>query len=311
MSTQTSATVAPVALTAPVIAIIPAFNEERSLGSVVLRLRNLVDEVIVVNDGSHDATAEVARLAGATVIDHPTNHGYGSAIRTGLEAAERRKPAAVVLMDADGQHRIEDVPLLLDPIVDGTADIAVGSRFMDERTRVPTIRRFAQHGLTLLTNVGSGVALTDSQSGMRAFGPRAIKSLLIRSASMSAASEMQFLASDAQLRVREVPIQVRYYEEVKRSPLTHGLDVLNGILLLISQRRPLMFFGLPGLALVLLSTFFGVDVLQTFERTRILLVGQLIGSVALSLVGVLALFTALVLNALQDLRRELHRQHAE
>src|SRR5919205_3605925 len=161
-----------------VVAIIPAFNEERSVGSVVLRLRPLVDQVIVVNDGSADHTPEVARLAGANVINHPENRGYGAAIKTGLEAAARLNPAAVVLLDADGQHRIEDVPTLLEPIVDGKADVVVGSRFVDGRTRVPTVRRFAQHGLTLLTNAGSGVALTDSQSGIRAFSPRAVRSLL-------------------------------------------------------------------------------------------------------------------------------------
>jgi glycosyltransferase involved in cell wall biosynthesis len=291
-----------------VVAIIPAYNEERSVGSVVLRLRPLADQVIVVNDGSADQTAEVARLAGATVVNHPVNRGYGAAIRTGLEAAARLNPAAVVLLDADGQHRIEDVPALLEPILDDAADVVVGSRFVDGRTRVPTVRRFAQHGLTLLTNAGSGVSLTDSQSGMRAFGPRAVRSLLSsRASSMAAASEMQFLASDADLRVQEVPIEIRYFQEVKRSAVSHGLDVLSGILQLISQRRPLMFFGLPGLALVILSVFFGLDVLFTFDRVKVLLVGQLIVTVAFFIVGVLTLFTAIVLNSLQGLRRELRR----
>jgi glycosyltransferase involved in cell wall biosynthesis len=291
-----------------VVAIIPAYNEERSVGSVVLRLRPLVDQIIVVNDGSADQTAEVARLAGATVVNHPVNRGYGAAIRTGLETVGRLNPAAVVLLDADGQHRIEDVPALLEPILDDAADVVVGSRFVDGRTRVPTVRRFAQHGLTLLTNAGSGVSLTDSQSGMRAFGPRAVRSLLSsRASSMAAASEMQFLASDADLRVQEVPIEIRYFQEVKRSALAHGLDVLSGILQLISQRRPLMFFGLPGLALVILSVFFGLDVLFTFDRVKVLLVGQLIVSVAFFIVGVLTLFTAIVLNSLQGLRRELRR----
>ena len=300
--------IAELAAPSRVVAIIPAFNEERSIGSVVLRLRPLVDQVIVVNDGSGDQTEEVARLAGAAVVNHGVNRGYGAAIRTGLEAAARLNPAAVVLLDADGQHRIEDVPTLLEPILGGNADVVVGSRFVDGRTRVPSVRRFAQHGLTLLTNAGSGVALTDSQSGMRAFSPRAVRSLLSsRSQSMAAASEMQFLASDADLRVQEVPIEIRYFQEVKRSALAHGLDVLSGILQLISQRRPLMFFGAPGLALVLLSLYFGLDVLFTFDRVKVLLVGQLIVSVAFFIVGVLTLFTAIMLNALHGLRRELRR----
>jgi hypothetical protein len=292
---------------ANVVVIIPAFNEERSVGSLVLRLRTWIDTVIVVNDGSADATAHVARLAGATVIDHPTNLGYGAAIRTGLVAAHDLQAKAVVLMDADGQHRVEDVADLVEPILTDEADVVVGSRFVDHRTRVPPVRRLAQHGLTWLSNVGSGVKLTDSQSGMRAFSQHAVDALLLKSTStsMAAASEMQFLASDAQLRVCEVPIQVRYFGEVKRNPVGHGLDVLHGILLLVSERRPLLFFGLPGLILVILGAGLGLDVVLTFDRVRVLLVGQLIVGVAFGLLGTLSLFTAIMLNALQDVVAEM------
>jgi glycosyltransferase involved in cell wall biosynthesis len=289
-----------------VVAIIPAFNEERHVGSVVLRLRHVLDTVLVVNDGSSDATEEVARLAGAQVITHPVNKGYGAAIQTGLAAAQKLEPRAVVLMDADGQHRVEDVCDLVRPILDDEADVAVGSRFADDRTQVPRMRRVAQHGLTWLTNMGSGVKLTDSQSGMRAFGPRALEALLEgNSTSMSAASEMQFLAGDAQLRVCEVPIAIRYFGDVKRSAVAQGLDVLNGIIRLVSVRRPLLFFGLPGLLVVIIGCALALQVVQTFDAVHVLLVGQLIFSVAFVIIGVLSLFTAIMLNALQGLRNEL------
>jgi hypothetical protein len=183
--------------------------------------------------------------------------------------------------------------------------VAVGSRFADARTQVPRLRRVAQHGLTWLSNVGSGIKLSDSQSGMRAFGPRAVGALLLQSTSMAAASEMQFLASDAKLRVCEVPIQVRYFGDVKRNPLGHGMDVLNGIIVLISRRRPLLFFGVPGLLLVMVALSLGFDVVQTFARVHVLLVGELIVGVALGIVGTLSLFTAIVLNALHGLAIEL------
>ncbi len=288
-----------------VVAVIPAFNEERSIGSVVLRLRDMLDTVIVVNDGSTDATGQIAALAGGQVIDHASNRGYGAAIQTGLKAAQQLEPRAVVLMDADGQHRVEDVCDVLRPILDDDADVAVGSRFADGRTRVPPVRRVAQHGLTWLTNVGSGVKLTDSQSGMRAFGPRALKALVLSSTSMSAASEMQFLAGDAQLRVCEVPIEIRYFGDAKRSPLSHGLDVLNGIVRLVSLRHPLLFFGLPGLVAVILGVYLALDTVLTFDRTHVLLVGQLIFAVAFAIVGMLSLFTSVVLNALLGLRNDL------
>lgn len=287
-----------------VVVIVPAFNEERSVGSVVLRLRQLVETVIVVNDGSYDATEEVARLAGAQVLNHATNRGYGAALQSGLAAAAALDPLVVVLMDADGQHRFEDVLELVRPILEDEADIAVGSRFADDRTRVPRMRRVAQHGLTWLSNVGSGLKLSDSQSGMRAFGPLALRTLLLNSNSMAAASEMQFLASDAKLRVCEVPIEIRYFGEVKRNPIGHGLDVLNGIIRLVSLRRPLLFFGLPGLLVLVTGIWFGLDVIQTFDRVHVLLVGQLIVGVALGIVGVLSVFTAVVLNALQGIRND-------
>jgi hypothetical protein len=288
-----------------VVAIIPAFNEERHIGSVVLRLRHVLDTVIVVDDGSGDATEQVARLAGAQVISHPANRGYGAAIQSGLRAAQQLEPRAVVLMDADGQHRVEDVCDLVRPILDDEADVSVGSRFADGRSQVPRVRRVAQHGLTWLTNIGSGVKLTDSQSGMRAFGPRALEAIVLSSTSMSAASEMQFLAGDAQLRVCEVPIEIRYFGETKRSPVTQGMDVLNGILRLVSLRRPLLFFGVPGLVAVILGVYLALDTVLTFDRTHTLLVGQLIFAVAFGIVGTLSLFTALVLNALLGLRNDL------
>jgi GT2 family glycosyltransferase len=288
-----------------VVVIIPAFNEERNVGSVVLRLRQLVDTVIVVDDGSRDATADVARLAGAQVVSHPKNRGYGAAIQSGLAAALNLDPQAVVLMDADGQHRIEDVRVIVRPILQDEADVAVGSRFADSRTHVPRMRRVAQHGLTWLSNFGSGVKLTDSQSGMRAFGPRAMRVLLLKSNSMAAASEMQFLASDAQLRICEVPIEIRYFGDVKRNPIAHGVDVLNGIIMLISQRRPLLFFGLPGVIIVALGVFLALDVVQTFQRVQVLLVGELIFGLAFGVIGTLSLFTAVVLTAVAGVHAEL------
>ena len=213
----------------------------------------------------------------------------------------------MVLLDADGQHRVEDVPELVRPILDNSADITVGNRFADDRTQVPPLRKAAQHGLTWLSNKGSGIELSDSQCGMRAFSRTAIKSLLLQSTSMAAASEMQFLASDAQLRVREVPIEVRYFGDRKRSTGRAGPGR--------PERHHRADLATPTFALLRCAwsdVVAGRHLLRPrrcpFAQYRILLVGQLLVSVAVAIIGTLSLFTAVVLNALGGIRAEL-RSH--
>ena len=116
---------------ARVIALIPAYNEERCIGSVILRARAYVDDVIVVDDGSHDATARVAEAAGAQLIRHKENRGKGQALTTGFRAARELRPDVLVILDSDGQHSADEIPLLVAAIREHEADMVVGSRFRD------------------------------------------------------------------------------------------------------------------------------------------------------------------------------------
>jgi glycosyltransferase involved in cell wall biosynthesis len=281
------------------VVVIPAYNEERFIGSVVLKTRQLVPTVIVVDDGSRDATAEIAQAAGAVVVRHEQNKGKGAALNTGFLKAKEYAPEVVITLDGDWQHLPEEMALVAAPILDGSADIVVGSRYLEKNSDVPVQRVIGHWGFTSLTNVVSGVSLTDSQSGYRAFSPAALEALTFSSRSFSVESEMQFLAKDHKLRVVEVPITIRYVDKPKRSLLSHGLVVLNGILRLVAQHRPLLFFAVPGIFTLLAGLLLGVWVVYNYSLYETLAVGTALIVVILMLTGVFLLFTGIVLHALR------------
>ncbi len=283
----------------PVIAIIPAHDEERFIGSVVLKTRRFVDVVIVVDDGSKDDTAWIAENAGATVIRQVQNQGKAAAVNVGLAAARDQNASAVVLIDGDGQQNPADIPALLGPIQRGEADVVVGSRFLGAESNTPRWRVAGQHALNVATAVASGVALTDSQSGFRTLSRKALESLNFRTTGFSIESEMQFLIRQHKLTTAEVPIVVNYDEGPKRNPVKHGMQVLNGIISMVARHRPLLFFGVPGLLLTLAGFYWGWRVVDGYNQNWTLAVGTAIFAVTLIIVGALTFFTGLVLHTIR------------
>ena len=122
------------ACTNPTVALIPAYNEERFIGSLVLAVSDYVDIVVVVDDGSQDRTAEIARKAGAVVVEHSGNRGKAHAVNTGFAYVRELNPTALVMLDGDGQHCADDIPAVLEPIQHQTADVVVGSRFLEVKS---------------------------------------------------------------------------------------------------------------------------------------------------------------------------------
>lgn len=221
-------------------AAIPAFNEETSIVSVIQGVRAHVDEVIIVDDGSTDQTAELARRTGATVIRHETNRGKALALMTAFDAATNRGIDALVLIDADGQHHPEEIPNLLGPIEMGTADVVVGSRFLEVSSPTPFYRTIGQRVLNVATHLGSGVRCSDSQCGFRALNRRAFTSMQLREVflhGLAAESEMQFEIAAKRLRLAEAPIYVTYDGKARRNPLKHGFSVLYRVLSMTIQGR--------------------------------------------------------------------------
>ncbi len=247
-----------------ILVAIPAYNEEVAIGSVVLRSLKYADEVLVVDDGSADNTAEVAALAGAKVVKHEKNGGYGAALRTCFASARKAEADIMIIIDADGQHSPDDIPRMVEKLVAVKSDIVIGSRFVDgnvKNQKIPAYRKLGMKVLDTATIAGSGLNVSDTQSGFRAYSKKAIDRIRIGEGGMGAGSEILIEAADHDLKISEVPIQVRY--DLKgtssKNPIAHGLSVLHSVVGFVSQKKPMLFFGIPGLIML------DIGVLACFE----------------------------------------------
>ena len=284
-----------------VVVVIPAFNEERFIGSVVIKASHFAKTVIVVDDGSGDATSQIAKDAGAIVISHQDNLGKGAALNTGFCAARQYNPQVVACMDGDGQHMPEEIDKLIKPIVLQGADIVIGSRYLEKTCNVPWHRTMGHRVFNFLTRLTSGVSVSDSQSGFRAFSPRAVEVLSFCLQDFSVESEMQFLAQEHGLWVEEVPATIRYMDPPKRSVLVHGMQVLNGLLRLAGQHRPLVYFGASGGIALMIGIGSGIRVMEIFRRTSQLAVGTALISVMFSMIGTIMISTGFTLHSIRAL----------
>lgn len=294
-----------------VVVIIPAYNEERFVGSVVLKTLRYAGTVLVVDDGSTDSTAEIAAAAGAEVIRHPQNLGKGGALNTGFCRARELHPDVVVTIDADGQHFPEDLPAVIAPILEQRAEIVVGSRYIRRTGDVPRHRVMGHAVFNSVTNRLSGVPVTDSQSGFRAFAPSALKAISFASQGFAVESEMQFLAREHDLRLIEVPITIKYLDRPKRSVVAHGLMVLNGILGLVGQHRPLLYFGLPGLLLQVAGLLWAARLVESQRTLEYLPIGPALISALLLILGTLGFFTGLILHSVRGLLLTMLKARSE
>ena len=280
-----------------VLAGIPAYNEARYIGSVVLQARQYVDEVIVVEDGSTDNTARVAELAGATVIRHNQNRGYGAAVRSILAEAKKRNPDVLVLLDADSQHNPNEIPALIEPVSEGF-DLVIGSREA-QKDKTPRYRRIGQKVVLHSTRLASKANISDSECGFRAFSKRAISELELKASGMAVSAETIVRAVEKNLRITEVPISNIYTMDGSTlNPIRHGIDVLSRIIVMISERRPLLLFGLVGGILLVAGLIIGVRVLNIAATKGALAIGSTVLTTLLIIAGISSIFTGIILNTL-------------
>jgi len=291
-----------------IVAGIPAYNEEKTIAKVILLAQRHVDVVVVCDDGSQDMTADIAQRLGAIVVRHERNLGYGAAVQSLFEKARALNADLLLTLDADGQHDAKGIPQLIQPLLESKADIVVGSRFLRQSSGVPLYRRFGIKVLTRMTNGSKGKgALTDAQCGFRAYNRKAIDGLVLGEDGMGVSAEVLLKAKAQGLVVTEVPIEVRYkgLETSTHNPLKHGLGVVSAIIRLVVEERPLIYLGIPGVAILFLGIFFGLWTLQLFSIERRIVTNVALASLAFTLVGIFCIFTAITLYAiLRAIKRE-------
>ena len=174
---------------------IPAFNEEKNIASIISRLKDFTDSIVVCDDGSSDMTAKIAEDMGAILVKHPKNLGYGAAIRTIFLKAKDLESDVLVTLDGDGQHQIMDVEKILKPIEKNQADIVIGSRFLDKKSNVPKYREFGINVITKVTNVTIKNKLTDAQSGLRAYSKKVLSEIAPSDSGMGISTEILIKSS--------------------------------------------------------------------------------------------------------------------
>ncbi|WP_227132765.1 glycosyltransferase family 2 protein [Halorubellus salinus] len=240
-----------------VLVAIPAFNEAATIGAVVRETEPHADAVLVVDDGSDDDTARDAVDAGAHVLTHPENRGYGASLQTIFEAARAANAETLVVLDADGQHDSSDVPVLARLCERDRTDIVIGSRFVgDDPTNIPQVRSFGIRVLNILINLSTKRLsrdswVSDTQSGFRAYCPRAIRSLAADDSignHMGASADILRHARERGYSIVEVPTCTTYAVENPNTkpPVRHGLSVALSAVKPLAFEHPFTTFGVPG-----------------------------------------------------------------
>jgi glycosyltransferase involved in cell wall biosynthesis len=213
--------------------VVPAFNEAAVIGSVVARLRAVYPQVIVVDDGSADATRDVAIAGGAHVLAHPFNLGQGAALQTGITYALRQGASTIVTFDADGQHQVADIDALLARLAATGSDIVCGSRFLGSTANLPRVRRWLLKAGILFTRWTTGLPMTDSHNGLRAMTRRCAETICIRENRMAHASEIIEEVARHRLKLSEVPVHIEYtaYSMQKGQRMSGMFEILFDLLM--------------------------------------------------------------------------------
>lgn len=288
-----------------ILVCIPAYNEARNIGDIIRKTKKYANEVLVYDDGSQDNTNEVAKAAGAIVIRSGKNKGYGTAIKTLFEAAREKNADIIVTIDSDGQHDPDQIPEIIEPILRDSCDIVIGSRFLKEKDRdmVPKYRSLGIRTITRLTQVASYHDITDAQSGYRAYNKNALSQINLFEEGMSVSTEILLRAKEKNLTIKEVPVSVSYKvgRPSTHNSLSHGAGVMYSVMQFISLRHPLVFYGLPGIALMIVAAFYMSSAMEMFSATRYISTNMILVSVGSAVVGVVLLATGVILYTLTAL----------
>jgi glycosyltransferase involved in cell wall biosynthesis len=280
-----------------IVVMMPAYNEEAYIGTMVLKCAKYADDVYVIDDGSTDSTVEIATLAGAKMISNGKHMGLGVSVQNMLnEASKIEGLDALVMLDADTQHNPIDIPDMIVPIAQGY-DLILGSR---NNKDIPFYRSVGNKILSLSSNYASSTKIKDTQCGFRCLSKKAIDSLDLKEKGMSVLSEMITQAVKQNLKIIEVPISVKYTKDGSTfNPIKMGGTILSRILYMISKRKPLAFFGVGGGITVGLGLLAGIIGYNKFMFNQVIPIGTFLIAMLLMIVGILSVFTGIMLNAVK------------
>ncbi len=286
------------------LAMVPCYNEESTIGSVILKAKSYVDRVLVVDDGSSDDTVKIAKKAGARVISHKMNRGKSVAIKTGFNYALNKGYDYVITIDGDGQHNPDEIPTVLGNILNNGNDISIGFR-VGSYTEMPFWRKIGKRMLDYATSFGNGGHVTDSQCGFRAFNRKAVEGLVNRlnGGGFTVESEQLVKAHELDLSVVNTNVSCKYknLDTSTKHPTTHGFSVLSYVIWLVAERRPLLFISVPGFIFVVIGILWGILTLQSYNHTGVFLISYALLTSIFLIIGVFAMFIGLMLNVLPSI----------
>ena len=288
------------------IVCIPAYNEEIKINDVVKKSLPYADKVIVCDDGSTDDTAALAKKAGAVVISHEKNQGYGATISTLFDYCRKNNAEIMVTLDGDGQHNPDQIPDLINVILKHKVDVVIGSRSLKDDKNLPSYRKTGIKIITSTINSATNLKVTDSQSGFRAYSKEAIDLIHPTESGMAVSTEILVKISNNGLSMAEVPITVSYIGDTSTEhPVTHGTHVIGSTLKYVSIKHPMYFYGLPGVLLFISGLIFGISFLDGYldPNAPKILYGLMLGSIISILLGSMMIITSILLFSMANLIR--------
>ena len=284
---------------------IPAYNEEKNIASIITKLKKITNSIIVCDDGSSDMTSEISKNLGAVVISHKKNMGYGAAINSIFQKSKEMKSDLLVTFDADGQHRVEDIEKVVEPIKNNDADLVIGSRFLDKKSDIPNYRKIGIKVITQVTNASIKKKLTDSQSGFRAYNQQVLSQISPSDMGMGISTEILIKSSSKGLRIMEVPITILYEGNTStHNPVSHGTSVLISTIKFTSIAHPLKFYGIPSIIFLIIGSAFTYSAMQFYSEVGRLNTNLTLIAAGTVLIGTILLISAILLYSLASIVRE-------
>lgn len=285
-----------------ITAVIPAFDEEKSIATVLVKTSRIVDDIVVIDDGSDDLSGEIARKMGIVTLSHESNEGKGSALRSGIQyARERFSFDVLVTIDADLQHDPSDIPKLVQPIIANDADLVIGVRPMDPKV-MPRDRIAGNKLFDAMSNQHhNDERLHDTQSGFRAYSPQALDKIQFLENGMAIESQTFIDAVAAGLRIKEVPVSTTYEGVIpKRSRLGHFSQVFDYLISRTVANSPLLYLGLPGVVAIILGVLAGLRVVEIFiNNHNQIAAGTALIAVTFIIIGAVLMATSLIIKLLR------------